>query len=165
MIQAEATPLGSQIEHRVIIGIRLAHGPEERLQLSLSGNTKTIQRSGGQWDEATEIPADRREIKDAPIRRRQAWPIAGYDQNVRIGRQIELVRAEVLMNAGKHAEHHGIVQLVHLKPLAENPIIREVAPDPGIELGGEQSRDTADPGIRWLRDDQVILSLRRGEVG
>ncbi len=48
------------------------------------------------------------------------------------------------------------VRLVHLHPLREVSAGREVMSDPIVELIREQGGDSADPGVRRLRHDEIV---------
>ncbi len=61
-----------------------------------------------------------------------------------------------LKESADHARQVGGSEPVSLDPLTEHPSRREAPFRQPVELDGEQVRHAGDPGVRGLRDDQVV---------
>ena len=163
-IAAEAPALGAKVEHGVVIGIRLPERFEHGCQVVPAGQVERVQRRGVGDDEMAEIRLQLRRADDRPVRPGECRAVARDHEDVAAGHEVDLVGAKVPVDRRQDAQHQPVVQLVHVEPLPEDAVVAEVAPDPPVELVGEQSRHAAHPGIRRLGHDEVVPPLRRGEV-
>ena len=70
---------------------------------------------------------------------------------------VDLIIAEVRRQRLENRDDHAQVGFVDLQPLHEHPVGCQITGDLPVELVREQGGDSADPRVRWLRNDDVEL--------
>ena len=163
-LSQKARTLRTEIEHRTKVGVHVRERVEQRCQLSPREQDRRVERLGRDRDEPLKVECDVGVLRDRPIGRRQPLGVGRHDQNVDVVGQVDRIRAEVAMQRREHVEHERVVYLIEMQPLPEHALGREVGTHARVELVREEPGNAAHPGIRRLRENEIVALGTRSEV-